>query len=82
MSLVNARYGALNIGVPVSWAAALVAHSATAAATRIPPQSLRRMTFSLYVFGDHAHPIVDDLQESATYGEATDGFAATDRQKP
>src|SRR3954463_9492692 len=52
----------------------------TSAAIKSPPQSLRRMRVSLNVFGDHAHPVVDYLEEPATYGEATDGAHLADRQ--
>jgi hypothetical protein len=38
------------------------------------------MELSLYVFGDHAHPIIDDLEESATNLESTGGPALPDRQ--
>src|SRR6476661_71743 len=80
--LVNARYGALKIGVPVSCAADLPAAPASSASTRIPPQRLRRMRFSLYVFGHHAHPIVHDLEESATNREPVHPVGAPHGQRP
>jgi hypothetical protein len=32
------------------------------------------------VFGNHAHPVVNYLKKSATYGEATDGPGTADCQ--
>src|SRR4051794_764041 len=68
------------MGVPVSWAADSRAGNANIAASKSPPERLRRMRVSLNVFGDHAHPVVNHLEESATYGEATYGLCPSDRQ--
>src|SRR5687767_6043827 len=68
------------MGVPVSWAAAPPPNP-TIASTKSPPQSLRRMRFSLNVFGHHADPILDYLKEPATYGEAADGLGSAHRQR-
>ena len=38
------------------------------------------MEFSLYMFGYHADPIIDDLEESATNLESTGGPTLPDRQ--
>src|SRR6476660_725495 len=80
--LVNARYGALKMGVPVSCAADLPAAPASSASTRIPPQRLRRMRFSFYVFGHHAHSIVHDLQEPSANQEAMRRLRAPNGQRP
>src|SRR3954462_13728418 len=69
------------MGVPVSWATDSRAESASTAITKSPPERLRRMRVSLNVFGDHAHPVVDHLKKSATYGEATYGLFPADRQR-
>src|SRR3954468_7589656 len=68
------------MGVPVSWATDARAENASAATSKSPPERLRRMRVSLNVFGDHAHPVVDHLEEPATYGEATVGPGTADRQ--
>src|SRR3954466_9435671 len=39
------------------------------------------MRVSLNVFGDHAHPVINHLEKSATYGEATDATATANRQR-
>src|SRR4051812_36761424 len=39
------------------------------------------MRFSLNVFGDHAYPVVDHLEEPATYGEAANGFGPAHYQR-
>src|SRR6476661_1575308 len=80
--LVNARYGALKIGVPVSCAEDEPATTASSASTRIPPQTLRRMRLSLYVFGHHAYPIVHDLKEPTANFEPAHRVRAPHRQRP
>src|SRR5205814_635223 len=78
--LTNDRYGALKMGVPVSCAAAEPADNPASPTTKSPPKRLRRMRFSLNVFGDHAYLVFHHLQKPATYGEATDGSRTAHRQ--
>jgi hypothetical protein len=79
---VKARYGALNTGVPVSCAADVRAAPTSTASTKIPPQTLRRMLLSLYVFGYHAHSIVHDLEEPTAHCEPAHGIRASYGQRP
>src|SRR5512138_1515088 len=79
--LVKARYGALKIGVPVSCADETPATPPSSASTRIPPQTLRRMRLSLYVFGHHAYPIVHDLEEPTANFEPVHRICASHGQR-
>src|SRR6476646_4426943 len=80
--LSKARYGALKMGVPVSCADHELTAAPSSASTRIPPQTLRRMRLSLYVFGHHAYPIVHDLKEPTANFEPAHRVRAPHRQRP
>src|ERR1044071_5358732 len=70
------------MGVPVSWADDVPAAPPSSASTRIPPQTLRRMRLSLYVFGNHAHSIVHDLEETTAHFEPIYRVRAPYGQRP